>query len=68
MAGAAVRPKEGEKIRDLLANAIDDLERTMSKRAFAEVRATGRRALDERDAEAARKAAERSVPAEPVEA
>lgn len=45
------RPKEGETIRDLLVNALDDVERALSKRALADLRSKGEAALAEREAE-----------------
>lgn len=53
----AERPKEGEEIRALLRAAIEDIEKHFSKRLFAEIRSRGAKALAERDAEVARKAA-----------
>lgn len=63
------RPKEGEAIRDLLTNALDDIEKAMSKRAFAELRARGAAALADRDAKLAMvgKAVE-TTPLAPIEA
>lgn len=52
-AGAGVRPKEGEEIRNLLTAAIDELEATQSARWFRETRALGAKALAERDTAAA---------------
>jgi hypothetical protein len=65
-AGPDVRLKEGEQIRDLLRNALDDFERTSGRTRTERIRAKGRKALEERAA-AARQAGE-SVPAEPAEA
>jgi hypothetical protein len=52
-AAGTSRPKEGETLRGLIAAAVDDLERTMSKRAFQATRARGAKWLADRDAEAA---------------
>lgn len=60
------RPKEGEAIRRMLVNAIDDIEHAMSKRAFSELRARGAAALALRDA--ATKAAEEAKKFQSAEA
>jgi hypothetical protein len=60
-AAGVERAREGELIRELLDNALDDMEREMSKRAYAEALAVGEAELVRRETEARTAAALKSA-------